>query len=79
MEGCVLALTFGLPRDLLNFYTGPGDIFLHLPSLVEPPTEVLEKKDLNFFFYKLILFLLISNIIKLMLLILRSMSLGILS
>lgn len=76
----MLALTFGLPRDLLNFYTGPGDIFLHLPSLVEPPTEVLEfLRILTFFFYKLILFLLISNIIKLMLLILRSTSLGILS
>lgn len=77
----MLALTFGLPRDLLNFYTGPGDIFLHLPSLVEPPIEVLEFLRILtfFFFYKLILFLLISNIIKLMLLILRSMSLGILS
>lgn len=41
----MLALTFGLPRVLLNFYTGPGDIFLHLPSLVDPPpphTEVLK-------------------------------------
>lgn len=47
----MLALTFGLPRDLLNFYTGPGDIFLHLPSLVEPPTEVLEfLRILTFFF-----------------------------
>lgn len=44
-----------------------------------PPRSVGIFKDLNFFFYKLILFLLISNIIKLMLLILRFMSLGILS
>lgn len=50
----MLALTFGLLRVLLNFYTGPGDIFLHLPSLVDPPPaphrSVEIFKDLNFFF-----------------------------
>lgn len=64
--------------------------FLHWPRGHLSPSSLLGRtphrsvgifKDLNFFFffYKLILFLLISNIIKLMLLILRSMSLGILS